>query len=229
MLAAIRQTSSTRLLISITDWSGKRSSGAPYRPLWRSYASSDRQLWRPAQTLLVAAVDEVACLWVCLSARSGCTMVETSFEHRSIEGRVMRFVSARGSVGVAAMVCCSMVGVPSISAAPSGTLTAHVIVTGLPDVPPGSVFSGVGPFSLVFDKQNRLLFTDAVNLGFYAFSGTASNSPVPLSTGNVQTGLTWGKHAELFAARFQEGDIVQVDPTTGGSSASSLRRGRIGA
>jgi hypothetical protein len=127
----------------------------------------------------------------------------------------MRFAVLRVSVGVAAVVCCSIVGAASVAATPSGTLTAHVIVTGLPDVPPGSVFSGVGPFGLVFDKHHRLLFTDAVNLGFYAFPGSGSNSPTPLSTGNVQTGLTWGKDGELFAARFQAGDIVQVDPTTG--------------
>jgi streptogramin lyase len=127
----------------------------------------------------------------------------------------MRFAVLRVPVVLAAAVCCSVVAAPTVAAAPTGTLTAHVIVTGLPDVPPGSVFSGVGPFGLVFDKHHRLLFTDAVNQGFYAFPGSGSNAPTPLSTGNVQTGLTWGKDGELFAARFQAGDIVQIDPTSG--------------
>src|SRR6185295_17501124 len=97
----------------------------------------------------------------------------------------------------------------------SSMLKAHVIVTGLPDVPPGSVFSGVGPFGLVFDRHDRLLYTDAVNEGFYAFPGSGAASPTPLSTGNVQTGLAWAKHGELFAARFQAGDVVQIDPKSG--------------
>jgi len=118
-------------------------------------------------------------------------------------------------VVVFVVVCCSVLAAANVTAAPSGTLTAHVIVTGLPDVPPGSVFSGVGAFGLVFDKRHRLLFSDAVNLGFYAFPGSGSSSPTPLSTGNVQTGLTWGKSGELFAARFQAGDIVQIDPASG--------------
>jgi streptogramin lyase len=80
---------------------------------------------------------------------------------------------------------------------------------------PGSVFSGVGPFGLVFDTHQRLLFTDAVNQGFYAVPRSGSDSPTPLSIGNVQTGLTWGRHGQLFAARFQAGDIAQIDPTTG--------------
>jgi hypothetical protein len=127
----------------------------------------------------------------------------------------MRVAVLRVAIIVASVVCFSIVGAASVAATPSSTLTPHVIVTGLPDVPPGSVFSGVGPFGLAFDKHQRLLFTDAVNLGLYAFPDSGSNSPTPLSTGNVQTGLTWGKHGELFAARFQAGDIVQVDPTTG--------------
>src|SRR6266576_525929 len=68
----------------------------------------------------------------------------TSSEHScGNEGGVMRFAVLRVSVGVAAVVCCSIVGAASVAATPSDTLTAHVIVTGLPDVPPGSVFSGV--------------------------------------------------------------------------------------
>jgi len=127
----------------------------------------------------------------------------------------MRFAVLRVSAGLAAVVCCSIIAAPSVATSPSGTLTAHVIVSGLPDVPPGLVFSGVGPFGLVFDKHHRLLYTDAVNQGFYAFPDSGSTSPTPLSTGSVQTGLTWAKHGELFAARFQAGDIVQIDPTSG--------------
>ena len=107
------------------------------------------------------------------------------------------------------------IAVVALPLAPVHALAAHNVVTGLPDVPPGSVFSGVGPFGLVFDNHHHLLFTDAANLGFYAVPATGSSSPMPLSTGNVQTGLTWGKHGELFAARFQAGDIVQVDPRSG--------------
>ena len=127
----------------------------------------------------------------------------------------MRFALVRMSVGVVAVVCGSVVGAARVSAAPSATLTAHVIVTGMPDVPPGSVFSGVGPFGLVFDKKHRLLFTDAVNQGFYSVPRSGASSPTLLSTGNVQTGMTWGKNGALFASRFLIGDIVQVDPNTG--------------
>lgn len=127
----------------------------------------------------------------------------------------MRSALVRVSVGVVAVVCGSLVGAARVSASPSATLKAHVIVTGLPDVPAGSVFSGVGPFGLVFDNNHRLLFTDAVNQGFYSVPRSGANSPSPLSTGNVQTGMTWGKDGELFAARFLMGDIVQVDPSTG--------------
>lgn len=121
----------------------------------------------------------------------------------------------RAGVVVTAVVCCSIVGAAPVGAKPSGTLTPHVIVTGLPDVPPGSVFSGVGPFGLAFNQKNRLLFSDADNLGFYSVPLSGATAPTPLSTGNAQTGLTWSRSGELFAARFQAGDIVQINPATG--------------
>jgi streptogramin lyase len=133
-----------------------------------------------------------------------------------VKGAVMRFgIVLRTLVVVVVIVCGAVVGGASVSAAPSDGLTAHAIVTGLPTVPPGSVFAGVGPFGLVFDKRQRLLVSDAANLGFYALPRSGSSAPTPLTTGNVQTGLTWGKDGELFAARFQAGDIVQIDPASG--------------
>ncbi len=60
------------------------------------------------------------------------------------------------------------IAVIALPIGPVRGLIADNVVTGLPDVQPGSVFSGVGPFGLVFDKHRRLLFTDAANLGFYA-------------------------------------------------------------
>jgi hypothetical protein len=128
----------------------------------------------------------------------------------------MRFgLFLRTFVVVVVIVCGAVLGGASVSAAPSDGLTAHAIVTGLPTVPPGSVFAGVGPFGLVFDKKHRLLVSDAADLGFYAFPPSGSSAPTPLTTGNVQTGLTWGKDGELFAARFQAGDIVQIEPASG--------------
>ena len=132
-----------------------------------------------------------------------------------VKGAVMRFgIVLRAGVVAVVIVCGAVLGGASVSAAPSDGLTAHAIVTGLPTVS-GSVFAGVGPFGLAFDKKHRLLVSDAANLGFYAFPRSGSSAPTPLTTGNVQTGLTWGKHGRLFAARFQAGDIVEIDPASG--------------
>ena len=128
----------------------------------------------------------------------------------------MRLRFLRFGVVVAVVLASSVVGVSGDGAGAADVLVRHAVVTGLPDVPPGSVFSGVGPFGLAFDGRHRLVFTDAADLGFYSVSTkTPPAVPSPLTTGNVQTGLTWSRSGELFAARFQAGDVVQVDPRTG--------------
>jgi hypothetical protein len=88
-------------------------------------------------------------------------------------------------------------------------------VSGLPDVPAPSFFAGVGPVGLAFNGENHLLVSDAANLGFYSFGPLGSNAPSPITTGNVQTGLTFGKYGQLFAALYQAGNIDQVDPSSG--------------
>jgi hypothetical protein len=88
-------------------------------------------------------------------------------------------------------------------------------VSGLPDVPLPSFFAGVGPVGLAFNSENHLLVSDAANLGFYSFGPFGSNAPSPITTGNVQTGLAFGKYGELFAALYQTGNIDQVDPGSG--------------
>ena len=68
---------------------------------------------------------------------------------------------------------------------------------------------------MAFDGPNRLLVSDAANLGFYGIGLNGSSSPSPITAGNVQTGLTFGIDGELFAALYQSGNIDQVDPSTG--------------
>ena len=107
-------------------------------------------------------------------------------------------------------------GATASAAPPITRVKVHTLVSGLPDVPPPSFFAGVGPFGLAFGGAHRLLVSDAANLGFYSFERHGSTTaPTPLTTGNVQTGLTLGKGGELFAALYQAGNINQVDPTTG--------------
>jgi hypothetical protein len=59
------------------------------------------------------------------------------------------------------------------------------------------------------------LVSDAANSGFYSFGPFGSNAPTPITTGNVQTGLAFGKYGELFAALYQAGNIDQIDPGSG--------------
>jgi hypothetical protein len=94
-------------------------------------------------------------------------------------------------------------------------VTVHSFVSGLPDVPPPSFFAGIGPFGMALEGPNRLLVSDAANQGLYSFGPNGSSAPNPISTGNVQTGLAFGKDGELFAALYLSGNIDQVDPTTG--------------
>ncbi|MDQ6697737.1 MAG: Ig-like domain-containing protein [Actinomycetota bacterium] len=106
-------------------------------------------------------------------------------------------------------------GTASADPMPTAGLTVHDFVTGLPDVPPPSPFAGVGPFGLVFDGAHHLLVSDAANLGFYSFGPDGATGPSPVTTGIVQTGLAFSKTGELFAARYQAGDIDQIDPASG--------------
>jgi hypothetical protein len=93
--------------------------------------------------------------------------------------------------------------------------TASDFVTNLPDVPPPSPFAGAGPIGLTFDSAGHLLVADAPNLGFYSIGSNGSNSPQPISTGNVQGGLAFVKTGQLFGVRYQAGDLNQLDPATG--------------
>jgi hypothetical protein len=105
--------------------------------------------------------------------------------------------------------------------------TSSDFVTNLPDVPPPSPFTGVGPVGLAFDSAGNLLVSDAENLGFYSIGASGSNAPQPISTGNVQGSLAFAKlesgdaHkveprlGQLFGVRYQAGDVNQLDPTTG--------------
>jgi streptogramin lyase len=94
-------------------------------------------------------------------------------------------------------------------------VNVQTIVSGLPDVPPGGVFAGVGPYGIIFDRSNHLLVSDAANSGFYSFGPGGSTAPTPLTTGNVQTGLAFAKNGDLFAALYLAGNIDQIDPATG--------------
>jgi hypothetical protein len=98
---------------------------------------------------------------------------------------------------------------------PAAGVRVQSFVSGLPDVPPPSLFAGVGPVGLTFNRANHLLVSDAANLGFYSFGRTGSTAPSPITTGNVQTGLAFGKHGQLFAALYQAGNIDQIDPGSG--------------
>jgi hypothetical protein len=73
----------------------------------------------------------------------------------------------------------------------------------------------VAPVGLAFNRWNQLLVSDAANLGFYSFGPSGSTSPTPITTGNVQTGLAFGKYGQLFAALYQTGNIDQIDPGSG--------------
>ena len=91
----------------------------------------------------------------------------------------------------------------------------HSFVTGLPVIPPPSLFAGSGPAGLTFSHSGRLFVSDAANSGLYSFGPMGSNAPTPLSTGSVQTGLAFGRGGQLFAALYQAGNIDQIDPATG--------------
>jgi hypothetical protein len=106
-------------------------------------------------------------------------------------------------------------GAQAGAASPASGVTVQSFVSGLPDVPPPSLFAGVGPVGLAFNRANHLLVSDAANLGFYSFGRTGSTAPSPITTGNVQTGLAFGKHGQLFAALYQAGNIDQIDPGSG--------------
>ena len=117
-------------------------------------------------------------------------------------------------------------GAQAVATSPASGVSVQSFVSGLPDVPPPSLFAGVGPVGLAFNRANHLLVSDAANLGFYSFGRTGSTAPSPITTGNVQTGLAFGKHGQLFAALYQAGNIDQIDPGSGAFFASSIRRAR---
>ncbi len=146
-------------------------------------------------------------------------MISHLFSHRRLT--VMRALCGRASlitgfalaIGTTAML---PDGAVASAGPPTPSVRVHTLVSGLPDVPPPSFFAGIGPFGLAFGEAHQLLVSDAANLGFYSVDRHGSTpAPTPLSTGNVQTGLTLGKDGELFAALYQAGNIDQVDPTTG--------------
>ena len=93
--------------------------------------------------------------------------------------------------------------------------TASDFATNLPDVPPPSFFAGIGPFGLVFNGEGHLLMSDAANQGFYSFGPNGSNTPNPITTGNVQTGLAFTENGDLFAALYLAGNIDQINPASG--------------
>ncbi len=131
---------------------------------------------------------------------------------RALRSRTALVVGLALAIGATSML---PNGATASAAPPTPRLRVHTLVSGLPDVPPPSFFAGIGPFGLAFGRAHRLLVSDAANLGFYLFGRHGSTAPTPLTTGNVQTGLTLGKGGELFAALYQAGNINQVDPTTG--------------
>jgi hypothetical protein len=121
-------------------------------------------------------------------------------------------------VGLALAASLLMVGAGSatVGAAPTtGSVQAQTLVSGMPFVPPGSVFSGIGAFGMAFDSTDHLLVSDAVDSGFYSFGPSGSTTPTPITTGNVQTGMTFGKDGQLYAARYLAGNIDQIDPASG--------------
>jgi hypothetical protein len=144
--------------------------------------------------------------------------IERSFMARQAVAMIRERILTRlfASFILAASFLLIGVSARSASAAVSSPGTnVHTFVTGLPDVPPPSFFAGVGPFGLTLQGPNRLLVSDAANQGLYSFNPNGSSAPNPISSGNVQTGLAFGKDGDLFAALYLSGSIDQVDPTTG--------------
>jgi hypothetical protein len=107
------------------------------------------------------------------------------------------------------------VGASAAAATRAQGFAVHDFVTGLPTVPPPSFFAGIGPFGLAFNGADHLLVSEAANQGFYSFGPNGSSAPSPITTGNVQTGLAFTKNGELFAARYQAGNIDEVAPASG--------------
>ena len=128
-----------------------------------------------------------------------------------------RGCASLGGALLAAVMFLQPGGGPALAGAttPSPPISARTFVSGMPVIPPPSLFAGTGPVGLAFSRSGRLFVSDAANSGLYVFGPRGSTMPTPLSTGNVQTGLAFGKDDRLFAALYQAGDIDEVDPSTG--------------
>ncbi len=136
---------------------------------------------------------------------------------RAIATRVKRKRTRLVGVVLTLPILLTLGGVAQAGAAsPVAGVRVHTLVSGLPDVPPPSLFAGVGPVGLAFNRASHLLVADAANLGFYSFGPNGSDAPSPITTGNVQTGLAFGRDDQLFAALYQAGNIDQIDPVSGG-------------
>lgn len=94
--------------------------------------------------------------------------------------------------------------------------TAHDYATGLPASPA----SHWGPLGIAFDQSDNLYVADSFDGNIYRFQpggGPASTStqvtqsPIP---GQI-TGLVISSSGDMYVARYQAGDVVQVDPLNG--------------
>jgi hypothetical protein len=133
-----------------------------------------------------------------------------------VDGRVKmtRWFAARlmvvGAVALAASASAQAAG----TAAPG--YAAETYAAGFQE----STTNHWGPIGITFDQADRLYVGDAVDGNIYRFSpgGGSASQATQLTPGRIShllKGLAISRSGRLYAARGLEGDVVEVDTTTG--------------
>ena len=117
-----------------------------------------------------------------------------------------------------------VIGAVPLAVAPSATAegtaapgyAADTYASGFPESPT----EHWGPIGITFDQADRLYVGDSENGNIYRFSpGGGIASPAtqftPGAISHLLSGLAMSRSGRLYAARSQEGDVVEVSTTTG--------------
>lgn len=93
-------------------------------------------------------------------------------------------------------------------------LVQELVAAGFPYAgDPGGEF---GPSGIVFLSDEDWMVADGGTGDLYRLSGFPARADRPLHPGAGVLDLAFGRDGRLYATRWLQGDIVEVDPTTGG-------------